>query len=142
MESKAPGGTSTEPHTYRYAVEDLSSGTHRFRLRQVDTDGDETLSEPVTVEVRADRSLTLSPAQPNPVRRSSRADFTVRSEGRATVSLYNVLGQKVRTLLDRSVMPGRTYEVPVSAASLPSGTYFLQIQAPSGSKTRQVTVVK
>jgi len=142
VESKAPGGTSTEPHTYRYAVEDLSSGTHRFRLRQVDTDGDETLSEPVTVEVRADRSLTLSPAQPNPARRSSRADFTVRNKGRATVALYNVLGQKVRTLFDRSVMPGRTYEVPVPATSLPSGTYFLQIQAPSGTKTRQVTIVK
>jgi len=94
------------------------------------------------VEVRADRSLTLSPAQPNPARRSSRADFTVRNKGRATVALYNVLGQKVRTLFDRSVMPGRTYEVPVPATSLPSGTYFLQIQAPSGTKTRQVTIVK
>ena len=142
VESKAPGGTSTEAYTYRYAVEDLSSGTHRFRLRQVDTDGDETLSEPIRAEVRVERTLTLSSARPNPVRRSSRITFTVRTDGGATVALYNVLGQKVRTLFDRSVIPGRTYEVRLSGQSLPSGTYFVQLTAPSGTKTRQVAIVK
>ena len=142
VESKAPGGTSTEPHTYRYAVEDLSSGIHRFRLRQVDTDGDETLSEPIRAEVRVERTLTLSSARPNPVRRASRITFTVRTDGGATVALYNVLGQKVRTLFDRSVIPGRTYEVRLSGQSLPSGTYFVQLTAPSGTKTRQVAIVK
>jgi hypothetical protein len=40
------------------------------------------------------------------------------------------------------VVPGRTYEVRLSGQSLPSGTYFLQLAAPSGTKTRQVAVVK
>jgi hypothetical protein len=142
MESKAPGGTSTEPHTYRYAVKDLSSGTHRFRLRQVDIDGETSLSEPIRAEVRVERTLTLSSARPNPVRRASRSTFTVRKDGAATVALYNVLGQKVRTLFERSVVPGRTYEVRLSGQSLPSGTYFLQLAAPSGTKTRQVAIVK
>jgi NAD+--asparagine ADP-ribosyltransferase len=66
----------------------------------------------------------------------------VRKDGAATVALYNVLGQKVRTLFERSVVPGRTYEVRLSGQSLPSGTYFLQLAAPSGTKTRQVAIVK
>ena len=142
VESQAPGGTSTEPQTYRYAVEDLSAGTHRFRLRQVDVDGETSLSEPIRAEVRVERALTLSSARPNPVRQSARLTFTVRKNGAATVALYNVLGQKVRTLFDRSVVPGRTYEVRLSGQSVPSGTYFVQLAAPSATKTRQVAIVR
>lgn len=60
VESKSEGGTTTETLSYRYTVEDLSVGTHQFRLRQVDLDGSSTLSKPVSVRVQLQEALKLN----------------------------------------------------------------------------------
>ena len=135
-------GTSTEPRSYRVRVEDLASGPHRFRLRQVDTDGTSHTTDPVRVRLTPEQKLALQPAAPNPVRQSTRLAFTVKENGPVTVALYDVLGQRVRTLYDRSAQVGREHEVEVSARGLSSGPYFVRLRAPSGTKTRRITVVR
>ena len=134
-------GTTTEPQRYRFRVEDLTPGTHRFRLRQVDTDGTATLTDVVTVTVEAERALRLEATGPNPVREATQFAFTVKQSGRATVTLYNVLGQQVRRLHDREATVGQRYTVDVSAADLPSGTYFVRLSAPSGTRSQRIVVV-
>ena len=44
-------GTTTTAQSYRFDAENLSVGTHRFRLQQVDLDGSTTLHDPVTVDL-------------------------------------------------------------------------------------------
>jgi len=134
-------GTTTAPQSYRVRVEDLAAGRHRFRLRQVDTDGTSHTTDPVTVRLGAERALTLRAPAPNPVRQSTRLTFTVRQGGRVTASLYDVLGQRVRILLDRPVQVGRSHEIEVSAHGLSAGAYFVRLRAPSGTRTRRLTIV-
>jgi hypothetical protein len=135
-------GTTTAPQAYRFRVEDLAAGTHRFRLRQVDADGTSTLTDPVAVTVEAERRLALRPAGPNPVRDRTQFQFTVAQSGPASVALYNVLGQRVQRLYDGKAAPGRPYTVDVSAAPLPSGTYFVRLRTEAGTRTHRMVVVR
>jgi hypothetical protein len=135
-------GTTTEPRFYRVRVDDLAAGRHRFRLRQVDTDGSSHTTDPVTVRVAAERALTLQAPAPNPVRHSTRLPFTVRQDGRATAFLYDVLGQRVRILVEGPVQVGREHEIEISARGLSAGTYFVRLRAPTGTRTRRITIVR
>jgi len=135
-------GTTTQPQSYRFRVTDLGPGTHRFRLRQVDIDGTETLTEPVTVTVEAARRLALTATGPNPVRHRTQFAFTVQQQGAATVALFNMLGQQVQTLYAGPATPGERRTVDVSAQSLASGVYFVRLRAPSGTRTQRIVVVR
>jgi len=135
-------GTTTEPQSYRFRAPDLAPGTHRFRLRQVDVWGASTVTEAVTVTVEAARALTLEAKGPNPVREATQFAFTVQQSGETTVTLYNVLGQRVRQLHVAKATVGERYTVEVAASDLPSGTYFVRLAAPSGTRTERMVVVR
>jgi hypothetical protein len=145
VESKADGGTTTQPTSYRYEVTDLNPGTHQFRLRQVDTDGTAHLSEPVSLTVGMEQSLRLTGPSPNPVRTSTQIRFGVQGSAPATVELYNVLGQRVATLYDGTPAPGEMQTVRLGSqelAGVPSGVYFVRLDADGASRTRRLTVVR
>jgi hypothetical protein len=135
-------GTTNKPQSYRYRAKALPSGVHRFRLRQVDVDGSATLSDPVSVEVRVERTLALRAAGPNPVRQATQLAFTVKRGGPATMTLYNVLGQRVKRLYDRKATPGNRYSVEVRADDLTSGTYFARLRTATGTRTQRIVVVR
>jgi hypothetical protein len=60
--------------------------------------------------------------------------------GPVRVALYDLLGRRLRTLVDGSVHgPVRTH---LSAEGLPSGVYFLRATGPSTQQTRRITVVQ
>jgi len=138
-------GTTTEAQTYRFDVEDLEPGTHRFRLTQVDLDGSTTVHDPITVDLRMQEALRLSAPSPNPVQGSANFNFAVRDQQSTTVSVYNVLGQRVATLFEGTPAPGESTSVQLGAdrvSSLSSGTYFLRLQAGEHTTTERFTVVR
>jgi hypothetical protein len=108
----------------------------------VDVDGTATLTDPVTVTIEAERVLSLQATGPNPVRQSTQFAFTVQQSGRAEVTLYNVLGQRVRTLYAEEASAGQRHAVTVETTDLPSGTYFVRLAAPSGTRTQRIVVVR
>jgi len=134
-------GTTNEPQQYRFRAEELETGEHQFRLRQVDTEGTATLSDPVTVRVRPPRVLSLEARGPNPVRTTAQLSFTVPETQTAQVSLYNVLGQRVQVLHDQPAQAGQEHVVTISAGQLSSGIYFARISTPSGTRTQKIVVV-
>jgi hypothetical protein len=126
-------------------VEGLRPGTHRFRLRQTDTDGTSTRSAPVTLAVPVTEALRLSPPTPNPARTTTRFRFGVRAASEATVELYNVLGQWVATLYEGTPAAGQTQTVHLRGETLgrlPSGPYFLRLEAGGRSRTRCLTIAR
>ncbi len=142
VESKATGGTTTEAKRYRFDAEDLKVGTHRFRLKQADLSGASTLSDPVTVEIQMEEALRLSVPAPNPVRSVATLSFAVREATETRIALYNVLGQKVRTLYRDTPPAGEAQTIRIDAAGVPSGTYFLQLRAGDRTVTQRLTVVR
>jgi hypothetical protein len=92
--------------------------------------------------VEATRTLTLQLIGPNPARRRVQFAVAVREPGTATLSLYNALGRQVKQVFRAPLRPGQQRTVTVSVQDVPSGTYFARLSAPSGTRDRQVVVVR
>lgn len=142
LESKAAGGTTAEPQSYRYRTDELDPGTHRFRLRQVDLDGSATLTDPITVELQLENPLHVDAPAPNPVSNRAVLSFGVQTRAEVQVTLYNVLGQQVGILYEGTPSAGEKKTVPINAQALSSGTYILRLQAEGQTRTERFTVVK
>ena len=141
--SKATGGTSSGTQTYRYRVQrQLEPGTHRFRLKQEDLDGATSLSKTVALEVAMDEALRLGTPAPSPASGRSAVSFSVKEPTETTVALYNVLGQRVKTLFEGTPQEGQSKTVRIRVESLPSGVYFVRLQANGQTRTERLTVVR
>ncbi|PSQ79489.1 MAG: hypothetical protein BRD41_07245 [Bacteroidetes bacterium QS_1_63_11] len=142
VESKVSGGTTTET-SYRYTVDqELDPGTHRFRLQQKDLDGSTSLSGVETVDVGLDEAVRLSAPAPNPTTGSATLEFGVKEATEVTVSVYNVLGQRVQTLYQGTPQADQVRDVTVDASALSSGVYFIRLQADGQTRTERLTVVR
>jgi len=143
VESKVADGTTTEAQSYRFVVDrDLKPGTHRFRLEQVDLDGTTTPSRVVDVQVRMEGALTLTPPAPNPTSGRTTLTFGVKDATEAQIVLYNVLGQRVKTLYEGSPRAEQSRTLTFDTSGLPSGVYILQLRAEGQTRTQRLTVVR
>jgi len=85
--------------------------------------------------------FALSQNYPNPFNPSTMIAFSIPAAGHVTLTVYDVLGREVATLVDRQMAPG-SYEATFDAAGLPSGLYLYRIVAGSFVETRKMNVVK
>ena len=133
-------GTVTDATTYRYAIDDLGTGDHRFRLRQVDIDGTETVSKMVSVQVLPNDPVEIIVrSSPSP---APSASVTPRSSGPLTVKLYDILGREVDVLYDGSGEAGQRVNVDLSRRALASGSYFIRVEAGGAIATERLTVIR
>ena len=96
----------------------------------------------VAAEPAAGPGPTLHPSRPNPVASGpARIAYTLSDAGPVTLTVYDVLGREVATLVDGTQGPGR-YVVPFDTADLPSGTYTYRLVAGGQATHRQMTVAR
>jgi len=137
-------GTTSEVSRYTFRTGLLEPGTHRFRLQQVDTDGTSTLSTIQTLIVRTDGSHALSSVRPHPVTQTGSWSLTVAETQPIVAEIYNLIGKRVATLLDRQVGANQRidFALDVEQLNLASGTYFLRIRGPKVFETQRVSIVR
>jgi subtilisin family serine protease len=81
---------------------------------------------------------------PNPVREGTTIAFDVAEPGRATLEVFDLLGRRVATLVDREVTPGR-YDVEWTRAEtrrLAAGTYIYRLRTPDWTEARRLVLVR
>jgi endonuclease I len=78
---------------------------------------------------------------PNPFNPSTEIQYTLTNSGKVELSVYNLLGQNVATLVNRNQVPGN-YSVTFTGDGIPSGIYFYRLTTESGVLTRRMTLVK
>jgi surface protein len=134
-------GTTSEPQSYQFTDEALPYGADRltYRLQQVDTDGTTSLSPEIIIRRTIGAVNLLSPF-PNPAHKQVTIRYAVPKAAKVAIRLYDVLGRKVQTLVEGPAT-GRT-ELQWDVSGLPSGTYFLRLQAGSEVKTQRLTIVR
>lgn len=91
-------------------------------------------------------SFELSQNYPNPFNPTTRITFDLPSTMYARLSVHNLLGQLVETLIDAN-LPAGTYQFDWTAHdnhgnALPSGIYFYRLQADGLSLTRKMILLK
>jgi hypothetical protein len=147
VESKAASGTSQQTLSYQFRAEGLQPGTHAFRLRQKDIDGDTEVHGPVRVEVGLGARFLLKAPYPNPARAGEAATvrFASRQGERVRVALHDARGRRVRALYRGAPAAGQLESVRIGGLDgLASGTYFVRLTAGDGSvtKTQALTLVR
>ncbi|NWG28081.1 MAG: T9SS type A sorting domain-containing protein [Ignavibacteriaceae bacterium] len=83
----------------------------------------------------------LNQNYPNPFNPTTKLSFVIGHSSFVTLKVYDILGNKVATLLNEVKQPG-TYEVDFNAADLSSGTYFYKLQAGSFIETKKMILLR
>lgn len=77
---------------------------------------------------------------PNPSSSNTTIAFDTTSAGPVEVAVYDLLGRRVETLLDRTVPPG-SHRTSWNPAAHASGTYLVHVTAGSGTVSRLVAIL-
>ena len=86
-------------------------------------------------------AFALEQNYPNPFNPSTTIAFTLNKTQRATLSVYDLLGQKVQTLVD-GMRPAARYRIPFDASELASGTYLYVLRTEEEIAVRTMLLVK
>ena len=93
------------------------------------------------VDDQVPEAFTLSQNYPNPFNPATTIEFSLAQSTRAVLRVYNVLGQKVVTLVDGR-LPAGSYRVVFEAGGLPTGVYYYQLEAGGRVHTQQMLLLK
>ncbi|MBI5471337.1 MAG: T9SS type A sorting domain-containing protein [Ignavibacteriae bacterium] len=141
-------GTTNEPQQYEFMDHTVSVGSWLYRLRQVDLDSTSHFTEPIRVGVVtsvrevAPMQFALKQNYPNPFNPETTIKFSVENTERATIEIYNILGQKVATLFDDVAEAGFYYKVKFNANSLASGVYLYRLQSGKKNDLKKLLLLK
>jgi hypothetical protein len=78
---------------------------------------------------------------PNPFNPITTISYSIANPGHASLSVYNIAGQKVATLVNGNMSLGN-HSVSFSGSNLASGVYFYRFEAGKFNKTGKMLLVK
>lgn len=106
---------------YYYIIQVVDNGGNKVFSKEVNTTTDITDEAVPTV-------YSLSQNYPNPFNPSTTIKFGIPQAADVTVKIYDILGQEVKTLMNRNLAAG-FHTVNFDASNLISGMYIYRIQA-------------
>jgi photosystem II stability/assembly factor-like uncharacterized protein len=86
-------------------------------------------------------NFKLSQNYPNPFNPSTNIEFSIPQSGLVTLNIYDVLGRKVKDLLNEFKAAGN-YTIHLNAANLTSGIYFYSLNVDGKTITNKMTLIK
>ncbi len=144
----------------QFAMTDTLGGIMIWELSQdVLANGSQPLLETLGATMRGVTPVIQRPAiasqfklydnYPNPFNPGTAISYELSATGRISLTIYDVLGREVATLVNRVEQPG-SYTVTFDASRLPSGVYFYRLQesgiGPSNSgihsETKEMVLIK
>jgi hypothetical protein len=138
-------GNSTNIERYSFIDENPAQGTILYRLKQIDFDGTFKVFNSVSIEFEGVKEYSLEQNYPNPFNPSTVINYSVASAGPVKLTIYNMLGSEVVTLVNEYKEAGN-HSVEFSTEKLDnrigSGVYFYTINAGSFTQTRKMVVLK
>ncbi|MCF8241686.1 MAG: endonuclease [Melioribacteraceae bacterium] len=86
-------------------------------------------------------NFSLEQNYPNPFNPTTTITFSVPQNEFIVLDVYNLLGEKITSLLNEEKPAGR-YEVSFNASNLPSGTYFYRLNTGSNSSVKKMILLR
>ncbi len=134
-------GTSTQPHEYSYTDQNLGANNYSYRLKQTDFDGTFAYSNIVDASISAPAKFELSQNYPNPFNPTTKINFAVPSNGNVKLTVYNVLGQEITTLVNQFMKAGN-HTADFNASNLNSGLYFYKLESNGLTQVKKMMLLK
>jgi hypothetical protein len=129
-ETVAVDGSAEPEHTYLY------------RLRLTLRDGSSASSEPIVAQSQRILASAIRAITPNPSAGALQVRLALARAGHARLTVIDVAGREVATLLDARREPGH-YTIAWDAAKerLRAGVYFMRLVSPDRTMVRRVAIV-
>lgn len=146
-----------------YMIENLPAGEYKLIVETTEyenTTGDNSVIINYGSNSNLTKDLSLSPLSttgvknsstptsyellqnyPNPFNPKTTIKFAIPEKARVTLEVYNLIGQKVVTLVDNELNTG-VYEVEFDGSNLVSGIYLYRIQAGSFVSVKKMLLLK
>jgi hypothetical protein len=128
-----PTTMSIGPTSKRARVADLHDRIQELMGRPPDR---EVLDQPPIVE-----DTRLSKAYPNPFNSTINIELALPANGRVRIDVFNVLGRRVETLLDKPMNAG-THVLRWNANSTASGVYFYRLSFDDHIESHKILLLK
>ena len=94
----------------------------------------------ITVENIAQK-YDLGQNYPNPFNPETKIKFVIGSEEFVTLTVYNIIGQEIETIISGNMEPGE-YEVTFDGSNLSNGVYLYKLTAGSFTETKRMVLMK
>jgi hypothetical protein len=85
--------------------------------------------------------MALYQNYPNPFNPSTTIRFDIPVRSAVRVDIYNILGQKVATVVDRELRAGR-HEIEFDGSGFASGIYFYRLKTGESVGTKKMLLIK
>lgn len=136
-------GNSNVQHNYSFTDNNLQSGKYKYRLKQVDFNGNfEYYNLAIEVSIGVPNTFVLGQNYPNPFNPSTKINFALPVNGNVTLKIYDVSGKEVERLINNEFRNAGNYSLDFNAKSLASGVYFYKLEAGSFSGIKKMMLVK
>ena len=134
-------GNSNSPKEYSFVDKNLTEkAKFVYRLKQIDNDGKYQYSKEVEVEV-VPKQYMLYQNYPDPFNPSTTIKFDLPQASQVNLTVYNILGERVITLVNGMEEAGY-HSIVFNAGNLASGTYIYKLQTPNFIQTKKMLVLK
>jgi hypothetical protein len=134
-------GTTAEPKSYSYIDSELDAGIYTYRLKQIDFNGAFEYSSEISVEVSKPLEYVLDQNYPNPFNPNTLIKYSVPQDGLVILEVFNLLGEKVATLVNEVKVAGR-YEIDFDASDLSSGIYLYNLKSGTFNSLKKMILMK
>ncbi|MBN1465231.1 Ig-like domain-containing protein [candidate division KSB1 bacterium] len=132
---------------YEYIDSEIAAGrTYYYKLENISNDGSKTMYGPLKAEAPVPKEFRLAQNYPNPFNPATTIHFDLPQVALVKLQVYNVLGQKVRTLVDEQMEPG--YHAMLwdskndQGLLVSSGVYYYQILAGDFRAVKKMALVR
>jgi hypothetical protein len=135
-------GTTTQANNYSFSDRNIEAkASYSYRLKQMDFDGSYSYSKVVQVSSNLVNTFELKQNYPNPFNPSTQISFSLAKDGFVKLVVYNLLGQEVKTLINRNMEAG-SYSMSFDAYDLQSGIYIYKLTSAGSSLTKKMMLVR
>ncbi len=86
-------------------------------------------------------SFSLKQNYPNPFNPTTQIDYSVGKEGMVNITIFDVLGREVATLVNKFERAGN-YSISFDASNLNSGVYLYRIRTENYTDTKKMVLIK
>lgn len=111
-----------------------SNGAGVFRSAQVTTSVEETGSD-------SPKAFSLLQNYPNPFNPVTKINYRVAEESFVRINLYNITGQKVKTLVESKKTPGN-HSIVLDASDLTSGVYIYKMSSKYFIEVKKMILIR
>jgi hypothetical protein len=136
IQSKGESGES-----YSYNDYPKNNGIYTYRIKAI-VDQKVKYSKEVYIDYKyVPLRYDLSQNYPNPANPSTTIAFSLQQDTRATLTIYNILGQQVMTVLDKYLTAGN-HSVLLDLKELPSQVYFYELKTSDFKMIKRMLILK